>query len=341
MAVPILAPIVGGVVREGVKRYIAPAVVEGVGYVVRRAFSGESRNIIAPPKIEMPAPINNAAYMGGGLLSRLDKQNELLDQLIRNYQLSNLLRIASDEQLGEIAANAVGQGVVDPTKKDAPAPAVKDKFEQLLDALNENLKKSNEIIEEQSKTIKEIKETKLKEIEELKGIGQKEIKFDPITKSINELKNIGLTAKVENNLKVANEVNIKKLEVANEVVIKKLNAELDITKPVDIKLPEKTMTYQDKMLEQKTKEVAIIDERAKFDKTPLIIHDLDGQAVVSASPREMAAQYHAVKAKNATDEKNFELSDGDIDDLLPPLPDIGSILNFSLPGSIDQGFSGK
>ena len=341
MAVPILAPIVGGAVREGVKRYIAPAVVEGVGYVVRRAFSGESRNIIAPPKIEMPAPINNAAYMGGGLLSRLDKQNELLDQLIRNYQLSNLLRIASDEQLGEIAANAVGQGVVDPTKKDAPAPAVKDKFEQLLDALNENLKKSNEIIEEQSKTIKEIKETKLKEIEELKGIGQKEIKFDPITKSIDELKNIGLTAKVENNLKVSNEVNIKKLEVANEVVIKKLNAELDITKPVNINLPKETMTYQDKMLEQKTKEVAIIDERAKFDKTPLTIHDLDGQAVVSASPREMAVQYHAVKAKNATDEKNFELSDGDIDNLLPKVPDIAGILNFSLPGSIDQSFSGK
>ena len=100
-------------------------------------FSGESRNIIAPPKIEMPAPINNAAYMGGGLLSRLDKQNELLDQLIRNYQLSNLLRIASDEQLGEIAAQAVGEGVVDPAKKDAPAPAAKDKFEQLLEALNE------------------------------------------------------------------------------------------------------------------------------------------------------------------------------------------------------------
>ena len=101
------------------------------------------------------------------------------------------------------------------------------------------------------------------------------------------------------------------------------------------------MTYQDKMLEQKTKEVAIIDERAKFDKTPLTIHDLDGQAVVSASPREMAAQYHAVKAKNATDEKNFELSDGDIDNLLPALPDIAGILNFALPGSIDQSFSGK
>ena len=339
MALPVLAPIVGGAVREGVKRYIAPAVVNGVGYVVRRAFSGESRNIIAPPKIEMPPPINNIAYSRGGLLSRLDKQNELLEHLINNYQLSNLLRIASDEQLGEIAANAVGQGVVDPTKKDAPVPAAKDKFEQLLEALNENLKKSNEIIEEQSKTIKEIKETKLKEIEELKGIGQKEIKFDPITKSIDELKNIGLTATVENNLKIANEVNIKKLEVANEVVIKKLNAELDITKPVSINLPKETMTYQDKMLEQKTKEVAIIDERAKFDKTPLVIHDLDGQAVVSAAPREMAAQYHAVKAKNATDEKNFELSDGDIDDLFGGLPDIVDLFKIKMPGDIDKEFS--
>jgi len=94
VALPVLAPIVGGAVREGVKRYIAPAVVNGVGYVVRRAFSGESRNIIAPPKIEMPAPINNAAYMGGGLLSRLDKQNELLDQLIRNYQFYLLVNLA-------------------------------------------------------------------------------------------------------------------------------------------------------------------------------------------------------------------------------------------------------
>ena len=95
------------------------------------------------------------------------------------------------------------------------------------------------------------------------------------------------------------------------------------------------------MLEQKTKEVEILDERAKFDKTPLSIKDLDGQAVVSASPREMQAQYHAVKAKNATDEKNFELSDGDIDDLLPNLPDIAGILDFALPGSIDKTFSGK
>jgi len=341
MALPVLAPIVGGVVREGVKRYIAPAVVNGVGYVVRRAFSGESRNIIAPPKIEMPAPINNAAYMGGGLLSRLDKQNELLDQLIRNYQLSNLLRIASDEQLGEIAAQAVGEGVVDPTKKDAPAPAAKDKFEQLLDALNENLKRSNEIIEEQSKTIKEIKESKLKEIEQLKNIGQKEIKFDPITKSINELKNIGLTAKVENNLKVSNEVKIKDLNIAQQLNIPELKAKLNITDPVAIELPQSVTDYQNKIIEQKTKEVEILDERAKFDKTPLAIHDLDGQAVVSASPREMQAQYHAIKAKNATDEKNFELSDGDIDNLLPALPDIAGILNFALPGSIDQSFSGK
>ena len=337
MALPVLAPIVGGAVREGVKRYIAPAVVNGVGYVVRRAFSGESRNIIAPPKIEMPAPINNAAYMGGGLLSRLDKQNELLDQLIRNYQLSNLLRIASDEQLGEIAAQAVGDGVVDPTKKDAPAPAAKDKFEQLLEALNENLKRSNEIIEEQSKTIKEIKESKLKEIEQLKNIGQKEIKFDPI----NELKNIGLTAKVENNLKVSNEVKIKDLNIAQQLNIPELKAKLNITDPVAIELPQSVTDYQNKIIEQKTKEVEILDEQAKFAKTPLTIKDLDGQAVVSASPREMQAQYHAIKAKNATDEKNFELSDGDIDNLLPALPDIAGILNFALPGSIDQSFSGK
>ena len=341
MALPVLAPIVGGAVREGVKRYIAPAVVSGVGYVVRRAFNGEGRNIIAPPRIEMPPPVNNAGYAGGGLLSRLDKQNELLEHLIRNYQLSNLLKIASDEQLGEIAVQAIGQEVVDPNKKGVPTPASKDKFEQLLEALNENLKKSNEIIEEQSKTIKEIKDSKLKEIEQLKSIGQKEIKFDPITKSINELKNIGLNAIVENKLKIANEVNIKKLEVSNEVVVKKLNAELDITKPVDIKFPEKVVEYQDKMLEQKTKEVEILDERAKFDKTPISIRDLDGQVVVSAAPREMAAQYHAVKAKNATDEKNFELSDGDIDNLLPKLPDIAGILNFALPGSIDKTFSTK
>ena len=339
MALPVLAPIVGGAVREGVKRYIAPAVVNGVGYVVRRAFSGESRNIIAPPKIEMPAPINNAAYMGGGLLSRLDKQNELLDQLIRNYQLSNLLRIASDEQLGEIAAQAVGEGVVDPTKKDAPVPAAKDKFEQLLDALNENLKKSNEIIEEQSKTIKEIKESKLKEIEQLKNIGQKEIKFDPITKSINELKNIGLTAKVENNLKVSNEVKIKDLNIAQQLNIPELKAKLNITDPVAIELPQSVTDYQNKIIEQKTKEVEILDEQAKFAKTPLTIKDLDGQAVVSAAPREMAAQYHAIKAKNATDEKNFELSDGDIDDLFGGLPDITEIFKFKLPGDIDKDFS--
>lgn len=339
MAVPVLAPLVGGVVREGLKRYIAPAVANGIGYVVRRAFNGEGRNIIAPPRIEMPPPVNNAGYAGGGLLSRLDKQNELLEHLIRNYQLSNLLKIASDEQLGEIAVQAIGQEVVDPNKKGVPAPAVKDKFEQLLDALNENLKKSNEIIEEQSKTIKEIKDSKLKEIDELRGIGQKKIDFDPITKSINELKSIGLNATVENKLKIANEVNIKKLEVSNEVVVKKLNAELDITKPVDIKFPEKVVEYQDKMLEQKIKEVEILDERAKFDKTPLSIKDLDGQAVASASPREMAAQYHAVKAKNATDEKNFELSDGDIDDLFGGLPDITGIFKFKLPGDIDKEFS--
>ena len=146
---------------------------------------------------------------------------------------------------------------------------------------------------------------------------------------------------MENNLKVSNEVKIKDLNIAQQLSIPELKAKLNITDPVAIELPQSVTDYQNKIIEQKTKEVEILDERAKFDKTPLSIKDLDGQAVVSAAPREMQAQYHAIKAKNATDEKNFELSDGDIDNLLPKLPDIAGILNFALPGSIDQSFSGK
>ena len=136
---------------------------------------------------------------------------------------------------------------------------------------------------------------------------------------------------MENNLKVSNEVKIKDLNISQQLNIPELKAKLNIADPVSIELPQSVTDYQNKIIEQKTKEVEILDERAKFDKTPLSIKDLDGQAVVSAAPREMAAQYHAIKAKNATDEKNFELSDGDIDDLFGGLPDITEIFKFPLP----------
>jgi hypothetical protein len=43
-------------------------------------------------------------------------------------------------------------------------------------------------------------------------------------------------------------------------------------------------------------------------------------------------------AKNATDEKDFELSDGDIDDLFGGLPDITEIFKFKLPGEVASDF---
>ena len=318
MAVPVVGAIVSNVVRQGatraagalasqgVKRALSPALTEGIGYAIRRLLNG--KNQIVPPKIEMPPPVNNLAYQTGGLLARLDKQNEILARLYEGIELANLLKLADIPELTEMLDKVATEEVVKPRDKeenednlskettinnealDKQGKEGENSLKPFIESFNKHLEKNNQIIEEQSKTIKEIKETKLKEIEELKGIGQKKIDFDPISKSINELKNIGLNAKVENNLKVANEVNIKKLEVANEVIIKKLNAELDITKPVAINLPEKTMIYQDKMLEQKTKEVAIIDERAKFDKTPLTIKDLDGQATTRSEERRVGKE---------------------------------------------------
>lgn len=144
-----------------------------------------------------------------------------------------------------------------------------------------------------------------------------------------------MTAEVKNNVKVQ-----------NDVVIRRLEAELSVNKPVEVSLPAEVMAYNKSMLEQKTKEVEnstktyeIYKEQDTYQKTAQNIADLDGKTITNATPRDVALQYQATRARTATDVNSFELDDTDIDTLFGNLPDITKIFNFTLPSEIDKEFS--
>ncbi|MGB2552555.1 hypothetical protein ACPF04_05185 [Campylobacter sp. MOP51] len=144
-----------------------------------------------------------------------------------------------------------------------------------------------------------------------------------------------MTAEVKNNVKVQ-----------NDVVIRRLEAELSVNKPVEVSLPAEVMAYNKSMLEQKIKEVEnstktyeIYKEQDTYQKTAQNIADLDGKTITNATPRDVALQYQATRARTATDVNSFELDDTDIDTLFGNLPDITKIFNFTLPSEIDKEFS--
>ena len=73
-------------------------------------------------------------------------------------------------------------------------------------------------------------------------------------------------------------------------------------------------------------------ERHTYEKTPQNIKDLDGETVAKMSPRDAQTVKDITQAKTATDTNNFELSEGDIEDLFGDLPDPTDLFKFELPG---------
>ena len=73
-------------------------------------------------------------------------------------------------------------------------------------------------------------------------------------------------------------------------------------------------------------------DRHAYEKTPQAIKDLDGETVANLSPRDAQAANNATQAKKNTDINNFELLEGDIEDLFGDLPDITGLFDIELPG---------
>lgn len=94
-------------------------------------------------------------------------------------------------------------------------------------------------------------------------------------------------------------------------------------------------------IELKTRRLEIETDRHNFEIEVKPIRDLDGERVITMSPRELEVSKNASQAKMATDTNNFELSATDLDDLFGDLPDISEILNFKLPGAVARDFIKK
>lgn len=209
-------------------------------------------------------------------------------------------------------------------KESAPAVPVtpakqKAMSDEVVRSLNSYLSKLGEIQGKISTTIPTIVATSIQNAH-------------LISNAVKSLANAKLQAEVKNNVKVQ-----------NEVVVKKLNAELSVNSPVEVAFPASVLAYQQSMLNQKTKEVEnstqtleIYKEQDTYAKTEQRIADLDGAIVTTASPRAVAVQYQATRARVATDINSFELNESDMDILFGNLPDISNFFKIPLPGEIDR-----
>lgn len=104
-----------------------------------------------------------------------------------------------------------------------------------------------------------------------------------------------------------------------------INATLDITKPLDIKLPSEFLASSsfvsqalDVLKANDTQRLEFQKEDYEFQKTSVDIKDLDGNTVVNSSPREIIAVNAAAQARTFTDDNNFSQDD------LPDDPDLDS-----------------
>lgn len=101
---------------------------------------------------------------------------------------------------------------------------------------------------------------------------------------------------------------------------------------------DKIATVKDDLVKISDNGKGLLDiekERHEYEKKPQIIKDLDGQNVANLSPRDAQTVKNITQAKTATDTNNFELSEGDLDDLFGDLPDITGL--FDIPYSSSVG----
>lgn len=116
---------------------------------------------------------------------------------------------------------------------------------------------------------------------------------------------------------------------------------LQIDKPVPLEFPAEILKYNE-LISQKVTDVAeVISEKAEYEKTATAIRDLNGEVVTTATPRDIALSYQATRAKTATDENDFELSDNDVNLLFPDFPDIRDIFKFQTSEEVYNSLKGK
>ena len=85
----------------------------------------------------------------------------------------------------------------------------------------------------------------------------------------------------------------------------------------------------------------LLNQLKTYLKTPLRISDMDNNALATIAPRDILLKFLATISRTYTDENNFELSDAEIDELRPQIPDISKIFSFPFPHEIDNEYSLK
>jgi|GEM_PF-634223 len=110
-----------------------------------------------------------------------------------------------------------------------------------------------------------------------------------------------------------------------------LDASLSIDRPVEISLPASYAENQKILSENSTKTLEIYKEKADYDKTSVVIKDLDGNTIANASPREINLSRQAAQARTYTDENNFELDNDALDLFDLPMPNFKDLFDTELP----------
>ena len=117
-------------------------------------------------------------------------------------------------------------------------------------------------------------------------------------------------------LKVLTDIQKKDADKDDETAVKvaQINAVAEMYKNMskDFGYKDLLVGILDSLSKMKEKDEAFI-EKLTFEKNALNVKDLDGNNVVSVSPRELEAIKNAVIAREKTDINNFELDDDDLD----------------------------
>lgn len=347
MAIPaILSPVIGYVAKNKAQALIGSSIGAAIVALFDKIFGEKKKEL--DKKIDKINNENNQNEPNqpqnpankANLLSLISAQNEIMA-----LQIQVLNSLASAISLGSLG-------------KVLDSPELLNSFIFAMSADKANDKEAKKAKNPSQRAVQETdtttEQTLAKTSEsELATIAAAIAKLNESQLANNELTSAMIANSTNNAQRLAGAITSGKLKaevknnvkVANEVIIRRLEAELAVNKPVEVVMPAEILAHNKSMLEQKTKEVEnstktleIYKEQDTFAKTAQNITDLDGNSIINVAPRELALQYQATRARTATDENTFELSDSDIDSVLPNLPDISKIFDFKLPHQIDKEY---
>lgn len=302
---------------------------------------------IPAPKVEQTPSVS--------LVSLMSERNQLLYS--QNLLLSSLIDVVKANSLATalsmVGSNNMTDSALSSIAKAFNGDKSKDKEENKA-GFKPNLSTGESVVKDSAPDLSKQNASPSVDNVALKSIASAVDSLGKAQLANNELISAMTATAVNNSQRVANAITSGKMtaevknnvKVQNDVIIKRLEAELSVNKPVEVALPAEVLAHNKAMLEQKTKEVEnstktyeIYKEQDTYQKTAQNIADLDGKTITNASPRAVALQYQATRARTATDVNSFELDDTDIDTLFGNLPDITKIFNITLPSEIDKEFS--